>query len=90
MQIILLERIEKLGTIGDVVTVKDGYARNFLLTQGKALRATAVNRLGARLMGISLPENFRWPYLATGIQDFWQRWHITPLSPVSTWNPCST
>ena len=35
MDIILLERIEKLGTIGDVVTVKDGYARNFLLPQKK-------------------------------------------------------
>lgn len=44
MQIILLERIEKLGTIGDVVTVKDGYARNFLLPQKKALRANDANR----------------------------------------------
>jgi large subunit ribosomal protein L9 len=44
MQIILLERIEKLGTIGDVVTVKDGYARNFLLPQKKALRANDSNR----------------------------------------------
>lgn len=44
MQIILLERIEKLGTIGDVVTVKDGYARNFLLPQKKALRANDTNR----------------------------------------------
>ena len=43
MQIILLERIEKLGSIGDVVTVKDGYARNFLLPQKKALRATKDN-----------------------------------------------
>jgi large subunit ribosomal protein L9 len=43
MQIILLERIEKLGTIGDVVTVKDGYARNFLLPNKKALRANAAN-----------------------------------------------
>ena len=41
MEIILLERIEKLGTIGDVVTVKDGYARNFLIPAGKARRATA-------------------------------------------------
>ncbi len=39
MEIILLERIEKLGAIGDVVTVKDGYARNFLLPNKKALRA---------------------------------------------------
>jgi len=44
MDIILLERIEKLGTIGDVVTVKDGYARNFLLPQKKALRANEANR----------------------------------------------
>ena len=44
MEIILLERIEKLGTIGDVVSVKDGYARNFLLPGKKALRANAANR----------------------------------------------
>jgi large subunit ribosomal protein L9 len=44
MQIILLERIEKLGTIGDVVNVKDGYARNFLLPNKKALRANDANR----------------------------------------------
>ncbi|MEO7826382.1 MAG: 50S ribosomal protein L9 [Allosphingosinicella sp.] len=44
MQIILLERIEKLGAIGDVVNVKNGYARNFLLPNGKALRANDSNR----------------------------------------------
>ncbi len=44
MDIILLERIEKLGSIGDVVTVKDGYARNFLLPQKKALRANEANK----------------------------------------------
>jgi large subunit ribosomal protein L9 len=44
MDIILLERIEKLGSIGDVVTVKDGYARNFLLPNKKALRANESNR----------------------------------------------
>jgi len=44
MQIILLERIEKLGAIGDVVAVKDGYARNFLLPNKKALRANEANR----------------------------------------------
>ena len=44
MDIILLERIEKLGSIGDVVTVKDGYARNFLLPNKKALRANDSNR----------------------------------------------
>jgi large subunit ribosomal protein L9 len=44
MEIILLERIEKLGAIGDVVSVKDGYARNFLLPNKKALRSNAANR----------------------------------------------
>jgi large subunit ribosomal protein L9 len=44
MQVILLERIGRLGQMGDVVTVKDGFARNFLLPQGKALRATKSNR----------------------------------------------
>lgn len=44
MEIILLERIEKLGTIGDVVSVKDGYARNYLLPNKKALRANDANR----------------------------------------------
>ena len=39
MDVILLERIEKLGAIGDVVKVKNGYARNFLFPSGKALRA---------------------------------------------------
>ena len=44
MQVILLERVEKLGVIGDVVTVKDGFARNFLLPRNKALRANEANR----------------------------------------------
>lgn len=44
MEIILLERIEKLGGIGDVVTVKNGFARNFLLPNNKALRANEANR----------------------------------------------
>lgn len=43
MQIILLEKIANLGTLGDVVKVKDGYARNFLIPQGKAKRATTAN-----------------------------------------------
>ena len=43
MQVILLERIEKLGQMGDLVTVKNGYARNFLVPQGKAMRATKAN-----------------------------------------------
>ena len=44
MEIILLERIEKLGAIGDVVTVKDGYARNYLLPNKKALRSNNANK----------------------------------------------
>ena len=45
MEVILLERVAKLGQIGDVVRVRDGFARNFLLPQGKALRATKENRV---------------------------------------------
>lgn len=44
MEVILLERVAKLGQIGDVVRVKDGFARNFLLPRKKALRATEANR----------------------------------------------
>lgn len=44
MEVILLERVEKLGQMGDVVSVKDGFARNFLLPQKKALRATEGNK----------------------------------------------
>lgn len=44
MEVILLERIEKLGQMGDIVKVKPGFARNFLLPQGKALRATDQNK----------------------------------------------
>ncbi len=43
MQVVLLERVEKLGQMGEVVSVKDGYARNYLLPQGKALRSTKAN-----------------------------------------------
>ena len=42
MQIILLEKVQNLGSLGDVVKVKDGYARNFLIPKGKARRATPV------------------------------------------------
>ena len=45
MKVILLERVGRLGTIGDEVTVKNGYARNFLLPQNKAIRANASNRV---------------------------------------------
>jgi large subunit ribosomal protein L9 len=44
MKVILLERVERLGGLGDVVTVKDGFARNFLLPRSKALRATEANQ----------------------------------------------
>ena len=44
MEVILLERVAKLGQMGELVRVKDGYARNFLLPRGKALRATSANR----------------------------------------------
>lgn len=43
MQVVLLERVEKLGQMGEIVTVKDGFARNFLLPRKKALRATKAN-----------------------------------------------
>ena len=44
MEIILLEHIEKLGKMGDIVNVKNGFARNYLLPQNKALRATDANK----------------------------------------------
>ena len=44
MEVILLERVGRLGAMGEVVKVKDGYARNFLLPNAKALRATANNK----------------------------------------------
>ena len=44
MEVILLEKIKKLGNIGELVTVKDGYARNYLFTKSKALRATKENK----------------------------------------------
>ncbi|TNE62009.1 MAG: 50S ribosomal protein L9 [Alphaproteobacteria bacterium] len=44
MEVILLERVEKLGKMGEIVSVRDGFARNFLLPQKKALRATAANK----------------------------------------------
>ena len=50
MEVILLERVGKLGQMGEVVRVKDGFARNFLLPRGKALRATAENK--ARFEGM--------------------------------------
>jgi large subunit ribosomal protein L9 len=54
MEVILLERIAKLGQMGDVVRVKDGFARNFLLPKGKALRATKENRSRFETMKVEL------------------------------------
>ena len=57
MEVILLERIAKLGQMGDVVRVKNGFARNFLLPQGKALRATATNKAKFEGMKVELEAN---------------------------------
>jgi len=54
MEVILLERVAKLGQMGDVVRVKDGFARNFLLPKGKALRATEENRSRFENMKVDL------------------------------------
>ena len=54
MEVILLERIAKLGQMGDVVRVKDGFARNYLLPKGKALRASETNRSRFETMKIDL------------------------------------
>jgi large subunit ribosomal protein L9 len=54
MEVILLERVAKLGQMGDVVRVKDGFARNFLLPKGKALRATKENRSRFENMKVEL------------------------------------
>jgi large subunit ribosomal protein L9 len=54
MEVILLERVAKLGQMGEVVRVKNGFARNFLLPQGKALRATQDNRTKFESMKIEL------------------------------------
>jgi large subunit ribosomal protein L9 len=54
MEVILLERIAKLGQMGDVVRVKDGFGRNFLLPKGKALRATEANRAKFETMKVDL------------------------------------
>src|SRR5688572_31374234 len=54
MEVILLERVAKLGQMGEVVRVKDGFARNFLLPKGKALRATKENRERFETMKVDL------------------------------------
>ena len=57
MEVILLERVAKLGQMGEVVKVRDGYARNFLLKRKKALRATAQNRVRFDNMKTELEAN---------------------------------
>jgi large subunit ribosomal protein L9 len=57
MEVILLERVAKLGQMGEIVKVKDGYARNFLLKRKKALRATAENRVKYEGMKADLEAN---------------------------------
>src|SRR5262245_43120920 len=57
MEVILLERVGKIGQMGDVVRVKDGYARNFLLPKGKALRATKDNKAKYEGMKAQLEAN---------------------------------
>jgi large subunit ribosomal protein L9 len=57
MEVILLERVAKLGQMGEVVRVKDGFARNFLLKRGKALRATTDNRAKYEGMKAELEAN---------------------------------
>jgi large subunit ribosomal protein L9 len=54
MEVILLERVAKLGQMGDVVRVKDGFARNYLLPKGKALRASTANRARFENMKVEL------------------------------------
>jgi len=54
MEVILLERVAKLGQMGDTVRVKDGFARNYLLPQGKALRATSANKAKFETMKVDL------------------------------------
>jgi len=57
MEVILLERVAKLGQMGEVVRVKDGFARNFLLKRGKALRGHADNRARFECMKAELEAN---------------------------------
>ncbi len=57
MQVVLLERVAKLGQMGDVVSVKNGFARNFLMPQGKALRATKANLANFETQRVQLEAN---------------------------------
>lgn len=57
MKVVLLERVAKLGQMGDVVSVKNGFARNFLMPQGKALRATQANLASFETQRVQLEAN---------------------------------
>ena len=57
MEVVLLERVAKLGQMGDVVSVKNGFARNFLMPQGKALRATKANLASFEAQRVQLEAN---------------------------------
>ena len=82
MDIILLERIGNLGSIGDVVTVKDGYARNFLLPQKKALRANEGNR--------KVFEARRAQLEAENLELFKKPWpHLGPIMVMIGDHPCA-
>lgn len=74
MQVILLERVEKLGQIGQIVTVKPGYARNFLLSKKKALRANKDNiayfeKQKAQIEANNLKQRQEAEYVANNMQD---------------------
>ncbi len=70
MEVILLERVARLGQMGDVVRVKDGFARNFLLPRGKALRATSENRTRFETMKSELEaRSLTLKTEATGVAD---------------------
>ena len=63
MKVILMEKVVNLGGLGDVVKVKDGYARNFLIPQGKAKRATDANRRSSKRSEPSSSASRRKPWL---------------------------
>jgi large subunit ribosomal protein L9 len=66
MQIILMEKVVNLGQLGDVVKVKDGYARNFLIPQGKAKRATDANKAEFEARRVELEKKAQEAFAAAG------------------------
>jgi len=80
MEIVLLERVEKLGQMGDVVSVKTGYARNCLLPQKKALRATKANLAMFESQRKEIEaRNLEAKKEAEGVAKTLEGKHITPL-----------